>query len=197
MLVFSPSRRGTSLEPLPTPPAVGSVTPKLTVALEFLGETTPERRALLSNELGVFLADFYGRAFLADSGSPQEVGAEPSDSTTIPRPDSGGLVSPEAHPAFIANRPTFAADGIRIYEGTVSFRGVVTATNDAAFGATVGVVFEGLGNVERELERAASIYQFGSLRLISTPEGWRIAGFDLKLETRVALTLPDETAVPK
>lgn len=200
VVLFAPSRRGTSLAPLPGPPKVGAVTPRLTTQLQFIGDVSPERATALSNELGVFLADFYGRAFLAETTDPavdpassgKAVGAEspPVDAASpaalnASPADPGTLVATGAKDAFSVSVSVFDSDAIRIFEGTVSYRGLVTADNQTAFGAFLGVVFEGIGHVESDPGLAATVHQFGTLRLVATPEGWRVAGFDVKLETRV------------
>jgi len=133
---------------------------------------TAQRRELASG-LETFLKSLYDRAFTHINTAT--VAGPPA--TPDPTAGISQLFSPRALDALRAQPGVFVPpDGVRVYNGLVSFDGVATVDPLRPTQAFLDIAFVGKGQSAGAL---VEIVQKGSMLVVHTPGGWRVAGFEL------------------
>jgi hypothetical protein len=162
-----------ALKPVPhsAPPAV-SVTASAATFSTVPRLPTAQRRELAAG-LESFLSSLYQRAF---SAAPTGAVASPAAS---PDPVAGIVqsFSLRALDALRAHPDVFVPpDGVRVYDGRVSFSGVAAIDPARQTQAFLDVSFLG----KAQLRGApVEVVQKGSMLVVHTAGGWQVAGFDL------------------
>lgn len=172
--------------PAPTPtPAISVVAGDLTIFGE--GDAGPAR-----DELVAVLTDVYERAFLP----PIPVPTPPAPDATPPpgpppRPPLEELFTSRAGSVAAGNDTFRPAPDERITRGVLTFTGLLTVDEHSSAQALLDVDLDAHGFVERDRDEtpdpdaappAVRLRQVGQLLLVHTEAGWRVAGFDLRLE---------------
>lgn len=179
VIVFAQDQREPVLPIRPTgvkvTPGPISITPKV----------SPARRKVIVAELATMLSDLYDRAFVRKATA-----ASPSPSApTTPDAPIAPLFTAKAREALAAEPDVFDPGRVRITDGTLEFRGVVTNQRTTPTDAFLYVEFSAIGTVGRSVS-AVSVKQKGTLLVVRAPVGWRIKGFDLHFAARTSPPTP-------
>jgi hypothetical protein len=131
----------------------------------------------LSRGLETFFKALYENAFLVQTStshsSPEPIGEVSSVEHGI-----GRFFTSRARSALRRHREVFHVEGFDVRNGIVQFSGVATLSGQAT--AFLDVQFAARA---RAGDALVAVRQGGSLLLLSSREGWRVAGFRLKLRT--------------
>lgn len=180
---FILASRSDDKRPISTPtPTSGqpSITVKRTGELGVLSGTPEAVKHEASKQISTFLEDFYSRAFI-----------EPSDRGPVDL-----LVAGSTGPAFNGQRGAFTkGEDVSIDRGDVGFDGLLYTKDSTVIGALISVNFLANGKFTAAPERLARLSERGQLLLQPSPEGWRLAGFDVVLN--VESTPTGTTASPQ
>lgn len=132
--------------------------------------------ARLRADLGTWLADLYARGFLPPIAVRSSATPRP---TPRPRPPVADLFTQEARATLEASRDAFApGDGATVRAAVVRYGGVATIEDGRPTTALLSVELEANGRLDQSRMR---LKQSGQLLCVLTPDGWRVAGFDLQL----------------
>lgn len=177
-------------DPTPPPPSIST----LPTGLRTVPEVSPEVRLRAEAEFERFLSELYEDAF--PPRGPQTAESSPAS--------VAGQFTERAAQAFAGTGGIFAlGERERVLQGLVRFGGVVTMDGDRPSSALLDVTFVASGQLEppgpdsaglespREDEppRMIELRQTAELLLVPTPDGWRIAGFDARLQVDTGIPI--------
>lgn len=159
--------------------------------LRIFPEASDEVRGRITTEINELLGRLYRRGFLP--------AAAPRTSPTPSPAPLQELFTEQAGVAATASIAAFQAQpDERVSRGTVTFDGVVTVEQDAGVSGLLTVQLSANGSLAPPsgASRSLRLTQTGQLYVVHTDAGWRIGGFDLKLdvETRGTSSSPQAAA---
>ena len=165
-------------EPAETP------APRVEVAagqIRTVPELPGERKNALVGELGEALEELYARAFVVPG---PEATAPPSPQPT-PATRVDGFFTSKARAALRKDPDVFrAVDAVRVSGGKLSFGGIVTLEGSRPVQALLQIGFDAEGRPSGRATPTVHLRQEGRLLLVSTSNGWRVDGFELRFSSR-------------
>lgn len=147
-------------------------------------QLSSEHKGRVVEELKAALRDLYARAFLEEGAAAT---APPSPEPT-PATRVDDLFTARAREALHKDPDVFRAGATAASEGRLSVEGVITLEDSKPVQALLHVDFVGSG--EPRGGSRLRIKQSGTLLLGATPDGWRVAGFGLRLESGLVTPSP-------
>lgn len=142
---------------------------------------TPAQRDATTADLSAFLRVLYERAFLS---AARKATRSPDASPASTPVES--FFTPQAALALERHPDVFDAGRASVAGGVLHFDGVVTG-NGARLQALLDVAFDAKG-VVRGADQALT--QEGTLLVVRSGDGWRVAGFELQLHAEPATPSP-------
>lgn len=172
--------------PEPTPePGVAVSAGEIT----FVPDAPEDVRQVITDELSQFGETLYERAFVAPEVLPEAT--EPPEPSPGPEERLRALFTEVARSALRDRGEVFDPGPLTVRTGRVALAGVVTLLDGRPVEALLDVDFRATGRGPDDT--AVDVRQQGQLLCVRTDDGWRVAGFDLRL-TSEPVPSPSPTA---